>query len=519
VEQAGPTGRSVHFGVFDLDLTTGELRKSGLKIRLPHQSFRILARLVEHPGDPASRDELRRILWPDDTFVDFDVGLSSAVKKLRDALGDSAENPRFIETLPRLGYRFIAPVHGPAGSVESAPPADALPIDVETPTWRSVIAAHVTRWHPLVLVLAGVTLVGLVWITALALASAGDQRSGSAHSSIGTIAVTPQRHALLTTAVSAEANELLFKATVSAGRSDFDGFKQAISYADAAIVKQPDFARAYAREAIWYNQFSFVGGLSPLEFMPKAEDAAHKAIALDEKIPEAHAALGLVLYRFRWDWSGAERELRRSLELNRNSADGHRMLGAFLSATGNSKKGVDEAQLAANLDLLSAQALLNLGTAHREAGQNELAISEFRKVLATRNDLPRAHFQLGVSYATQGDWDAAITELQTAVTLSRRNPRFLAWLGYADAMIGNRVKARNTLNELELLSRRQFVPPVDLAGLHIGLGEREAAFASLEKACEVRDHELTQLLVDSRMDTLRSDSRFQDLVRRIGLVR
>src|SRR5215831_11397938 len=110
VAQGSPTNRSVHFGSFDLDLQSGELRKHGLKIRLPNQSFQILARLLERPGEVVSREELRQALWTGDTFVDFETGLSSAVRKLRDALGDSAENARFVETLPRRGYRFIAPV-------------------------------------------------------------------------------------------------------------------------------------------------------------------------------------------------------------------------------------------------------------------------------------------------------------------------------------------------------------------------------------------------------------------------
>ena len=490
--------RSVRFGVYDLDLTTGELRKSGLKIRLPHQSFQILARLLEHPGEVASRDALRRILWPDDTFVDFDVGLSSAVKKLRDALGDSAENPRFIETLPRLGYRFIAPVHNAAQGVESAPSADVLPV-VETPTWRSVIGAYVARWQPLVVVLAAVALVGLVLTTGRALSSA---RYGL--------------HTPLTRAVSPSANELLDKANVAAGRLDFE---QATRYAEAAVAIQPDFVRAYARLALWYNQFAFAGGRSPLDFMSKAEAAARKAIALDDEAYEPHAQLGLVLYRSRWDWSGAEREFRRSLELNGRYAEGHRMLGVFLSATGRSKEAVAEAQLGRDLDPLSATALLNLGTVHREAGQNEQAILEFREVAGGKPDSALARLDLGVSYLIQRDWKAAVSELGSALTLSHRNPRTLAWLGYAYAISGKTTDAQDILIELQALSRQQFISPVDIAGIQIALGQREAAFASLDQACEKRDHKVTTLLVDSRMDALRADPRFQALLRRVGLVR
>jgi DNA-binding winged helix-turn-helix (wHTH) protein len=115
----------VRFGVFELDLDAGELRKNGVKLRLQEQPFQVLAELLQHPGDVVTREDLRNKLWPSDTFVDFDHSLNTAVNKLREVLGDSASNPRFVETLARRGYRFIAPVHAPA-SVESSPqPAPA----------------------------------------------------------------------------------------------------------------------------------------------------------------------------------------------------------------------------------------------------------------------------------------------------------------------------------------------------------------------------------------------------------
>ena len=124
----GPTPAHVlRFGIFELDTNSGELRRHGLKIRLPDQSFQILKELLNRSGDVVTRDELRRVLWTSETFVDFEVGLNSAVRKLRESLGDSAENPRFVETLPRRGYRFIASVSVPAMQVapELVPPSPA----------------------------------------------------------------------------------------------------------------------------------------------------------------------------------------------------------------------------------------------------------------------------------------------------------------------------------------------------------------------------------------------------------
>src|SRR5215471_4282701 len=121
-----PTRR---FGVFELDLREGELRRNGIKVKLQEQPFQVLAELVERPGQVVTREDLRNRLWPADTYVDFDHGLNAAIRRLRDALGDSAENPTFVETVARRGYRFLAPVadipqngHGPV-AVESPIPA------------------------------------------------------------------------------------------------------------------------------------------------------------------------------------------------------------------------------------------------------------------------------------------------------------------------------------------------------------------------------------------------------------
>src|SRR5580765_7587186 len=141
-----PIPDAIRFGIFEADLRAGELRRNGIKIRLQEQPFQVLAMLLERPGEIVTREELHSRLWPADTFVDFDHGLNAAVKRLRDALGDSAENPRFIETLARRGYRLLAPVNGPAHETALLPHAG--------PSWRKVLAVAVllvtgvvAGWH------------------------------------------------------------------------------------------------------------------------------------------------------------------------------------------------------------------------------------------------------------------------------------------------------------------------------------------------------------------------------------
>jgi TolB-like protein/DNA-binding winged helix-turn-helix (wHTH) protein/Flp pilus assembly protein TadD len=155
---ANPRRAPLRFGVFEVDLEAGELRKHGLRIRPPHQSFRVLQILIERPMQVVSRDELRRLLWPADTFVEFDHNLNNAVSRLREALGDDADNPRFVETLPRRGYRFIAPVETPDPGPASVPP-------VEPPAVADRATTRRVGWKGLTLavVAAAVTVLG-AWL-------------------------------------------------------------------------------------------------------------------------------------------------------------------------------------------------------------------------------------------------------------------------------------------------------------------------------------------------------------------
>jgi DNA-binding winged helix-turn-helix (wHTH) protein len=151
MESASPTRRA-RFGAFEADLRSGELHKHGIRLKLQDQPFQVLALLLAHPGEVVTREELRQKLWPADTFVDFDTGLNSAIKKLRDVLGDSAEKPRYIETLPRRGYRFIARVEN--GAQPASPVSDLgelgqtsraeEPLSKETQTTQSALARAAT---------------------------------------------------------------------------------------------------------------------------------------------------------------------------------------------------------------------------------------------------------------------------------------------------------------------------------------------------------------------------------------
>ena len=492
----------VRFGVFELDARTGELRRHGQKIRLPHQSFQILRRLLSHPGNVVTREELRHTLWTAETFVDFDVGLNSAVRKLREALDDSAEHPRFVETLPRRGYRFIAAVDAPAAAPLPAEPRTAAPVEAAAVLPPPAIPASGFRRRG-------------AWFAAAALVAAV--------AGLAAIVGRPATRRVDTRApraVDPAAYDLYLKGMTAAGAARYEGYRAAVGYFERAIAKQPDFADAHAALAFAQFQFLFGGPVSPRDAIPKAEAAARKAIELDDTLALAHRTLGLVLTHYYWKWDDAEREFRRAAELGTDTSGPAGNAPLALIRDGRVDEAVTEAERARARDPLSFAAQVNVGTAYRAAGQYDRAIAELRRALEMSPGHVRAHFQLGITYTAVDDIQAAIREFEAATSAPQgRNTRMLAYLGYAYARAGRAIEARRVLDDLESARRQHYVSSFGIALIHDALGERGPALAALQRAFEDRAVEFAQMPQYPPFRTIASEPAFADVMRRIGLPR
>jgi DNA-binding winged helix-turn-helix (wHTH) protein/tetratricopeptide (TPR) repeat protein len=480
---------TLRFGVFELDLDSGELRKAGRRTRLAEQPFHVLRILLQRAGSLVSREELQRQLWSADTFVDFELGLNSAVRKLRDALGDSAENPRFIETIPRRGYRFIAPVD--AANV-------VPPIDAEPPRQR-----HRHMWTTAVAVVVVVTgmAFGAVqrnWRNT----AAGEHSSGTANT------VHPQAH------------DAYVKGLRASGLQTYEGFRTAVNYFEQATARQPDFARAYAALSEAQLQFLYAGPLSPREVVPKAEAAARKALQLQPDLPEAHRVFAAILHDFYWRFDESEQEYRRARQLGGDHdgrGDGGMALGALIRR-GRIDEAIAAAERQRRMDPASLNANLAVARAYRAAGQYDRAAAEIRSVFQTPITRPRAHFQLGAMLATLGRFDDAIGELEIAVRSSSRASRFEAYLGYVYAASGRTKDARTILAGLESLATHQYVSSFGLALIHDALGEKELALAAFERAYRDRAVEFSQWSdLYPPFKTIASEPRFLAVVKEAGL--
>jgi len=625
--------RLLRFGQFELDLRTAEIYKQGKRIKLQEQPCQVLALLIERPGELVSREELRKKLWPNDTFVDFDHGVNIAINKLRDALGDSADKPRFIETLPRRGYRFIAPVSPvevPRTSRDGEPPAPVTGspgerIGLGSITWRRallpallalllvavVFFSFVSYWrgrgaandiHSLVVLplenlsgdpnqeyfVDGMTdelTTNLAKIKSLRVISrtsamtfknvrttvaeiarslhvdavvegsvvrSGDKLRITAQlidartdrhlwaedyerdlrdvvAVQGDVAwhiaqeirttLTPGEKAELTSQrqVNPEAYEAYLRGRYFWNRRTEEGMKKAITYFEQSIGKDPNSPLAYDGLADCWLSLGWYGYLSPKETFPQAKAAAMRALELDPTLGEAQTSLAFASMNYDWDWSAAEQEFQKAIELNPNYANAHHWYADYLSAVGRHEQAVTESKRALELDPVSPIINAWLGWRYFFARQYERAINQYLKTLEMDPTFVPAHLVLGQAYEQKSMPGKAIDELKKAVSLSGGSSLYVSSLAHAYAIAGRRGEAEMLLRQMNERAQHGYVPPFDIAIIYAGLGQKDQALIWLEKGCQERSTWMVWLKVDPRLDVLRSDPRFQGLLRRVGL--
>jgi len=300
-----------------------------------------------------------------------------------------------------------------------------------------------------------------------------------------------------------------------------EGIQKGVGYFEQAIDKDPSYALAYAGLADAYSLFGFGsqgGGLSPGEAFPKARAAAMQALAIDDTLAEAHAALALVRMRYDWDWSGAEKEAQRAIELNPDYATAREYYAGYLIAQGRQDEAIAEIKRAQELDPLSLRLNAVLGLYFYYTRQSDAAVEQLRRTIEMDPHFLMAHFFLGLAYEQKGMYEQAIAELHQAITPAGGSPETIAaGLGHVYAASGKREQAQQVLAELLELRKRRYVSPYNIAKVYTGLGEKEHAFAWWQKASEERSYGLIFAKVDPVFDSLRSDPRFTDLLRRVGL--
>jgi TolB-like protein/Flp pilus assembly protein TadD len=299
-----------------------------------------------------------------------------------------------------------------------------------------------------------------------------------------------------------------------------EGMQKGLENFQQAINRDPGFALAYSGMADSYallGASDASGGLPPNEAMPKAKAAALKALELDDSLAEPYVSLAHVHYYYDRDWAAAERQYKRAIELNPKYPTAHQWYAIYLMSAGRFDEALAENRRAQELDPLSIPINMTLGWVLLNARQYDQSAEQLRKALEMDQNFALAHHRLGLVYEQQGKYDEAIAEFEQVVKLLPGKPLGIATRAHAQALSGKRAEAQKALVQLQELSKQRYVSSVLIALIYTALGDKEQAFAWLEKANNDNDALLARLKVDPRFDPLRSDQRFTDLVRRLGL--
>ena len=571
LEEFRPSHGTVRFDIFELDADAGELRKQGTRMKLQEQPFQMLQVLLQRPGEVVTREELQQKIWPSDTFVDFDHGINNAIKRLREALGDAAETPHYIETLPRRGYRFIGKIERETPKFRSLAvlPLENLSRDPQqeyfaeglTEALITTLAKigelrvvcrttamlykdvhkplrEIARELEVDAIVEGTVLRAghRVRITAQLVDPAKeshlwaesyerhlrdilDLQAEVAQAIAREIQVklTPQEQAQLAQShpVDPEAYEAYLKGRYHWNRRSREGLPKGVQYFQEAIAKDPAYAAAYAGLADCLSGLSNYNFVAPDEGCGKAKKLALQALELDPSLGEAHASLAWVHTWYDYDFVAAEREFERSLELNPRYATAHQFFGFYLGMMGRYEEAYTEIKRAIRLDPLSSVFEWSLGFVYWMARRYDQAIEQTAKALELDPGFAPAH-ALRCWAAQHTAPELAVDAAQNAVRCSPGAVMYLATLGESYAAAGNPQEAQKMLDHLHDLSKQQYVTPYFLARIYAALGRKEEALHSLEAGYLERTCSLVFMKVDPRLDELRIEPRFQDLMRRMN---
>ena len=622
----------IRFGIFEVDLQAGELRRRGLKVQLQQQPFQILAMLLECSGEVVTREEIQKRLWPTDTFVDFDRGLNRATNRLRESIGDEAGNPRFIETLPRRGYRFIGQIEKLDGGRNTAELVSGQDDAVSTNRSRHLPSfgrARARIGFAIAIIILGLLALAawffflrprdgaiqsvavLPFINASADSNVEYLSDGITESLINNLSQLPNLRVMARSTVfrykgkdidpqkigndlnvqavlsgrllqqgnvlviqaelmdvktgtqlwggqfnrsvesvlalqydlsseiaeklrlkltgdekqrlakryteDAEAYQFYLKGRYYWNKRSPEGTRKAVSYFQQAIDKDPSYALAYAGLADAYTYLSFFNLAPPRDAMPRAKAAAMKALEIDEHLAEAHVSLGYISFAYDWEWSAAGQHFDQALALNPTLTRAHNFYPLYLSSRGMSQQALAVAKSALDLDPASPSVSHYLALQLYLARQFDQAIEQCHKTLELDPNFAVAYQVLGQAYLAEGMNREAEPILEKYSALSQGSADSLALLGYSHARLGERNQALRTLEELKATSKKSYVPAFYVAMIYAALEDKDQAFMQLEKGYDERFSRFAYLKLEALWDPLRSDERFSDLVRRVGI--
>jgi TolB-like protein len=569
--EPGTKTRPVRFGDFELDVASGELHRHGERFRLQDQPLQVLSILLEQPGRVVPREELQRRIWPADTFVDFDHGINNSIKRLREALGDTAETPHYIETLPRRGYRFISKIETEGQRLRSLAvlPLENLSRDpeqeyfAEGQTEALIITLakigelrvasrtssmlykgtrkslkEIARELEVDALVEGTVLRegDRVRITAQLIDPARDahlwaesyerdlrsvlalqSEVAQAIAREVKIKLTPQEQVRIAQApdVNPVAYEAYLKGRYYWNRRSGQSLGKCIECFRQAIGADPNYAAAYSGLADGLSVSALWSLLSPSDGCCKAKEFAQHAIDIDPSLAEAHTSLAWSITYSDYNFAIAEREFERAIELNPKYATAHQWFGFVLAFQGRYEEGYTESVRAIRLDPDSAVMHWGLGFVCWCARRYEDGIEHCNRALELDSAFTSAYWQLGLINLAKRMYEPAAAFLKKADEISPDAPIIVGYLAAVHAAAGDEQGLRQVMDRIEKISNQRYVSPYLIARIHASV-DRTKALDWLERGYHQHAEWMVLMKTESGFDSMRSEPRFQDLMHRIN---
>ncbi|HEY2401742.1 MAG TPA: winged helix-turn-helix domain-containing protein [Steroidobacteraceae bacterium] len=487
------------FGDFVLESGRRRLlrRDSGEPIALTAKAFDTLLHLVEHRGETLDKDTLLGAIWPG--VVVEENNLTQSVSALRQVLGETRAENRYIATIPRKGYRFVGEVTeriALAAPVVPATPADPVGADKKRslrPLWWSVAALAVLVAIGTVLVQRG--RVGNSALSARSIAASGMSPAlGGTKDSIASLHYASGRYAL--------------------ARSTEPSLVLGIGYFEKAIERDPQFALAYEGLADCYMVLGVFGMRAPTETLPRARDAVLRALQIEPRLAGAYGTLGHIKMQYDRDWAGAEADFAHAIALNPSLSEPHLYWGVLLGMRGELDRGLEELRQAQQLAPLLTVARTRIASLLYFARRYDEAVVQIKESLALDDRPGIAHALLGRVYLHTGRYDLALAEF---AQIHGPTPGSFGDIGQALALSGRRAEALAELDRVLKLSTQRYVSAGDIASIYASLGDTDNALMWLDRALQQRASLLGFLAQNPTFDGLHNDPRFAAIVDRVGI--
>ena len=570
VQPPAASGADLRLGEWLVQPTLGRISGAGGPVHLRPLLIELLELLARNPGRLVTKEEINRTVWGKRFLAES--ALTRLVAELRQILGDDIARPRFIETIPKRGYRLIAPVSLEGGAA-MGPSVAVLPFtdmaqgkDQEyfCDGLAEELTNALTRLRGLRVIArtsafsfkgkaVDVREIGRQ-LNVGAIVEGGVQRSADrlrvsvqvinavdgghlwserfdrraddlfaiedeiAQAVLAALSIRllgdEERGLIPRHTDDLEAHDLYLRGRYVAARRTPEAYAQAIRYFRQALTRDPGYSVAYASLGACYCGSGFVSYLAPGDAFPQAKAAAAKALELDPTLAEAHATLGWAGWAYDWDWPTAEARFHRAEELSPSDGMARFWHAMMLAALGRFEEALVEIQRAWDLDPLSLAIQTNVGFVLYEARRYQEAVDRLLNVLEMDPGFGLANFHLGRTYQAMGKYEQSLAPLEIAAPAF---PLALGILGGSWAVLGRRDKAHEILEQLERLAAKQYVGPLAFSSVYFGLGDDDLALGWLEKGVDAHEGACALMGVDPCWDRYRSNSRFAELLGRLKL--